>query len=270
MPTRCPSSRGCGRRRRGAGASPRSPRRIAVLPRWSPALDCVDVAERRRVDDEHRALRAVGEQLGGLVLGEVEAPVPGRDRDPGAEAEERRARRSASPRRGARWRPARPRPPRAARPRSRCCRGRARSGPRSRPAHRSSPTGPRGSTRNRRRRRRRRRRRSARPAPQPGRGRGAGRRTRAAASAATYPVACSCGTSAPAPCGGGPGRARRGSASSRRRSARRGRSRPRYTATSASTEVANGISARRISAANRRWRLSVPMLRSRNATCPTR
>src|SRR6476619_456725 len=44
----------------------------------------------RGVDDEHGALRAGGEALGRLVLVEVEAPVPGSDRDPGAEPEELR------------------------------------------------------------------------------------------------------------------------------------------------------------------------------------
>src|SRR6266496_838150 len=45
---------------------------------------------RRRVDDEHRALRAAGQALARLLLVEVEAPVPGGDRNPGAQAEEPR------------------------------------------------------------------------------------------------------------------------------------------------------------------------------------
>ena len=51
----------------------------------------VAVSLRRGVDDEHGALGAAGEPLGCLLLVEVEAPVPRRDRDPGAEAEELRA-----------------------------------------------------------------------------------------------------------------------------------------------------------------------------------
>src|SRR5512132_2527500 len=43
------------------------------------------------VDHQHGALRAVFEALSGLLLVEVEAPVPGRDRDPRAESEELRA-----------------------------------------------------------------------------------------------------------------------------------------------------------------------------------
>src|SRR5262245_50022214 len=51
---------------------------------------CVAVALWRRVDHEHGALRTDGESLGSLLLVEVEAPVPGRDRDPRSEAEELR------------------------------------------------------------------------------------------------------------------------------------------------------------------------------------
>ena len=48
----------------------------------------VHVAPGRRVDGEHAALRARGELLRGLLLGEVEAPVPRGDGDSGAKAEE--------------------------------------------------------------------------------------------------------------------------------------------------------------------------------------
>src|SRR6266516_2206909 len=48
----------------------------------------VAVPLRRGVDHEHGALGTAGEPLGGLILVEVEAPVPRRDRDPRAEAEE--------------------------------------------------------------------------------------------------------------------------------------------------------------------------------------
>ena len=87
----------------------------------------VAVALRRGVDDQHRALRAVGQLLRGLVLVEVEAPVPGRDRDPGSEAEEPRAVDLRRPRRGGRSPRPIPRRRRAARPRSRCCRAPGRS-----------------------------------------------------------------------------------------------------------------------------------------------
>ena len=52
----------------------------------------VAMAVRRGVEDEHGALGAFLERRRRLVVGEVEAPVPGRDRDPGAQAEERPAR----------------------------------------------------------------------------------------------------------------------------------------------------------------------------------
>ena len=114
--------------------------RIAVLPRCSPGRRAVAVALRRRVDDQHGAVGAGGEPLGGLLLGQVEAPVPGRRRDAGAEAEEGRCRRSRPTRRAGRSpRPSRRRRRRrAARPRSRCCRGRGSSASRSPPAPRSS------------------------------------------------------------------------------------------------------------------------------------
>src|SRR5215218_4765689 len=48
----------------------------------------VAVALGWRVQDQHRALGAGGEHAAGLVVVEVEAPVPGGDWDPGAEAEE--------------------------------------------------------------------------------------------------------------------------------------------------------------------------------------
>src|SRR5438876_235253 len=48
----------------------------------------VTVPLRGRVDDEHGTLGAPGEALSRLILVEVEAPVPGGDRDPRAEAEE--------------------------------------------------------------------------------------------------------------------------------------------------------------------------------------
>src|SRR4029078_531426 len=48
----------------------------------------VAVALGGRVENEHHALRATGELLGGLFLGEIEAPVPGRDRDAGTETVE--------------------------------------------------------------------------------------------------------------------------------------------------------------------------------------
>ena len=65
--------------------------RIACAAQVVAGARLVAVALGRGVHDQHRALRAAGELLGGLLLVEVEAPVPGRDRDPGAEAEELRA-----------------------------------------------------------------------------------------------------------------------------------------------------------------------------------
>src|SRR5436305_4472596 len=51
----------------------------------------VDVALGRRVDDENRALRAAGQPPRGVVLLEVEAPRPRRDRDAAAQPVERHA-----------------------------------------------------------------------------------------------------------------------------------------------------------------------------------
>src|SRR3954453_579200 len=46
---------------------------------------------RRGMDHQHRTFRAGGEAFAGLLLVEIKAPVPGRDRDPGAESEELRS-----------------------------------------------------------------------------------------------------------------------------------------------------------------------------------
>ena len=86
--SRSPRTRGCGRRPRAAAASPRSPAagpgcRSGRRRRW-----CRSGPAGRRVEDEHALLGAGREHLGRRLVVEVEAPVPGRDRDAGAEAVE--------------------------------------------------------------------------------------------------------------------------------------------------------------------------------------
>ena len=148
-----PRTRGCGRRRRAAGACLDRPQdRLA-------AEAGVEVALRRRVHHQHAALGAGGQALGGLLVAQVEAPVPGRGGHAGAEPVEADAVDLGAAAVQHHGRAPSPRRRRAARPRSRCCPARAPWAARSGAARRSSPRGPRGSTRSRRRRSPRRRRR---------------------------------------------------------------------------------------------------------------
>ena len=172
---RSPRTRGCGRRPRAGAASPRSPRRIASLPRWSPEPFVSQWPCGGEWTTSTRALRAGREPLGRRLLVEVEAPVPGRDRDPGAEAVEldpvdlgRRSPCSTV---------AASQPAAASRSASSVS---LLPGTRIVGAEigaRASivSSGPRGSRRSRRRRSRRRPRRTSRPGSRPGRGRDGGR-----------------------------------------------------------------------------------------------
>ena len=65
--------------------------RIAVAAQVVARARLVAVTLGRGVHDQDRAVRATGELLGRLLLVEVEAPVPRRDRDPRAETVELRA-----------------------------------------------------------------------------------------------------------------------------------------------------------------------------------
>ena len=64
----------------------------AVEDRLAPEVvagrGAVAMSPGRRVDDQHRAVRAAGQAVGCLVLGQVEAPVPGSRGNAGAEAVE--------------------------------------------------------------------------------------------------------------------------------------------------------------------------------------
>ena len=83
-----PSCRGRGRRAPAGAAWPRSPRRTASLPRCWPAPSTSTCPRGGEWTASTHSSGHASSFCGGLVLGEVEAPVPGSDRDARAQAEE--------------------------------------------------------------------------------------------------------------------------------------------------------------------------------------